>query len=70
MIRVLNPNYDLSQESDLELAETMKELCETYVMCRHEISTATCDVWASIVRVAEEIVRRSRGGGDENSDSL
>ena len=59
MIRVLNPDYDLTSESDLELAETMKELCEVYIMCRHEISTATCDVWASIVRVAEEIVRRS-----------
>lgn len=59
-IRLLNPDYDLKADSDLELAQTMKELCETYAMCRYEISTATCDVWRSIVKVAREIVRRTR----------
>ncbi|MHC1636030.1 MAG: hypothetical protein ACXQTS_05360 [Candidatus Methanospirareceae archaeon] len=59
-VRVLNPNYDLRQESDIELIETLKKLCDTYIMCKHEISTAIADVWNSIVQVAEEIVRRGK----------
>jgi len=59
MIRMLNKDYDLTAIDETELADTMKELCETYLMCRYEISTATLDVWDSIVRVSKEIVRRS-----------
>ena len=57
-IAVLNPDYDLSADSDLELAQTMKRLCSEYEMCRYTISTATPEVWDCIVRVAKEIVRR------------
>ena len=57
-IPVLNPDYDLSVDSDLELAQTMKRLCSEYEMCYYTISTAICEVWDCIVRVAEEIVRR------------
>jgi len=57
-IPVLNPNYNLSADSDLELAQTMKRLCGEYEMCYYTISTAICEIWDGIVRVAEEIVRR------------
>jgi len=50
--------YDLTQDSDLELATTLKRLCSEYKMCRYCLSTATLDVWHSIVRVAKEIVKR------------
>ena len=57
-IAVLNPDYDLSADSDLELVQTMKRLCSEYEMCYYTVSTAICEVWGCIVRVAEEIVRR------------
>ena len=57
-IPVLNPDYDLSVDSDLELVQTMKRLCSEYEMCYYTISTAICEVWDCIIRVAEEIVRR------------
>ena len=57
-IAVLNENYDLSGDSDLELATTLKKLCSEYEMCRYCLSTATLDVWHGIVRVAKEIVKR------------
>ena len=57
-IPVLNPDYDLSADSDLELVQTMKRLCTEYEMCYYTISTAICEVWDCIVRVAQEIVRR------------
>jgi len=57
-IAVLNKDYDLSVDSDLELARTMKRLCSEYEMCRYCLSTATLDVWHGIVRVAKEIVKR------------
>ncbi|RKY41377.1 MAG: hypothetical protein DRP85_06565 [Candidatus Makaraimicrobium thalassicum] len=57
-IAVLNENYDLSGDSDLELATTLKRLCSEYEMCRYCLSTATLDVWHGIVRVAKEIVKR------------
>ena len=57
-IRILNPDFDLSEIKDLELIETMQDLCNTYVYCRYGMDTATEDVWESIVRVAEEIVKR------------
>jgi len=60
MIRMLNKDYDLTVIDETELADIMKEICETYLMCRYELSTATLDVWDSIERVSKEIVRRSR----------
>ncbi|RKY40693.1 MAG: hypothetical protein DRP85_08160 [Candidatus Makaraimicrobium thalassicum] len=57
-IAVLSEDYDLSQDSDLELAATLKRLCSEYEMCRYCLSTATLDVWHGIVRVAKEIVKR------------
>jgi len=57
-IAVLNKDYDLSVDSDLEIAQTMKRLCGEYEMCRYCLSTATLDVWHGIVRVAKEIVKR------------
>jgi len=57
-IAVLSEDYDLTQDSDLELATTLKRLCGEYEMCRYCLSTATLDVWHSIVRVAKEIVKR------------
>ena len=59
-VALLNEDYDLSMDSDIDLVETMKQLCDEYEMCRNSISTATCEVWNCIVRVAEEIVRRKR----------
>ena len=57
-IAVLSEDYDLSLDSDVELARTLKRLCNEYEMCRYCISTATGEVWNGIVRVAREIVRR------------
>ena len=57
-IKLLNKDYDLRKVHDLELAQIMQELCGEYDMCRHELSTATLDVWNCIIRVAEEIVKR------------
>jgi len=57
-IAVLSEDYDLSQDSDLELAATLKTLCGEYEMCRSCLSSATLDVWHGIVRVAKEIVKR------------
>ena len=57
-IAVLSEDYDLSQDSDLELATTLKRLCSEYEMCRYCLSTATLEVWHGIVRVAKEIVKR------------
>jgi len=65
-IPVLNPDYDLSADSDLELVQTMKRLCTEYEMCYYTISTAICEVWSGVVRVAKEIVRR--GGCERNSE--
>ena len=64
-IPVLNPDYDLSADSDLELAQTMKRLCGEYEMCYYTLSTAICEVWGCIVRVAKEIVRRE---GEKEND--
>jgi len=57
-IPVLSEDYNLSLDSDLELARTMKRLCGEYEMCYYTMSTAICEVWDCIVRVAQEIVRR------------
>ena len=65
-IAVLSEDYDLTVDSDLELAQTMKRLCGEYEMCYYTLSTAICEVWDCIVRVAEEIVRR--GGCERNSE--
>ena len=65
-IPVLNPDYNLSADSDLELVQTMKRLCSEYEMCYYTISTAICEVWDGVVRVAKEIVRR--GGCERNSE--
>ena len=65
-IPVLNQNYDLSADSDLELTQTMKRLCNEYEMCYYTMSTAICEVWDCIVRVAEEIVKR--GGCERYSE--
>lgn len=57
-IRLLSENYNLGNADDGELADIMKELCETYIMCKYELSTATLDVWGCIERVSKEIVSR------------
>lgn len=58
-ILMLNMDYDLSQESDLSIADTMKRLCDQYAMCRCEISSATLDVWERIEHVSKETIRRA-----------
>lgn len=58
-IRLLSKEYDLKPVDETELATIMKELCETYIMCRYEMSTATLDVWDRIEYVSKEIMRRS-----------
>ena len=58
MIRMLNADYDLTSISDLELTDIMGKLCSDYAMCRAEMSTATLEVWANIIRVAEELIKR------------
>lgn len=57
-IRILSKDYDLTLVDDTELAVIMKEMCETYIMCRSEISTATLEVWDRIEHVSKEIMRR------------
>lgn len=61
-IRMLNKEYDLSQDDDYEIANIMEKLCSDYQMCRNEISTATLDVWDRIEHVSEEILRRKEEG--------
>ena len=58
-IPMLNMDYNLAQESDLSLADTMGTLCEQYAMCRSEISSATGGVWERIEHVSKEIIRRA-----------
>jgi len=57
-LALLSKNYELSTDSDLELAMIMRTLCNEYVPCRCYLSPATSEVWDCIVRVAKEIVRR------------
>lgn len=57
-IRLLSKEYDLTIVDETELATILKEMCERYIMCRHEISTATLDAWECIERTSKEIVRR------------
>jgi hypothetical protein len=59
-IRILNKDYDLRCISNIELANIMQNQCEIYDMAATEMSTAILEVWASCVRIAEEIVRRKR----------
>jgi hypothetical protein len=59
-IRILNKDYDLRGVSDIELANIMQTQCEVYDMAYSEMSTAILEVWASVVRIAEEIARRKR----------
>jgi len=66
-VALLNKDYDLSGDTDLELARIMERLCSEYQMCRNTISTATLDVWNCIVRVAKEILRRE-GEDDQTED--
>ena len=59
-IPILNKDYDLRGISDIELANIMEKQCNIYDMAYHEMSTAILDVWVSVGRIAEEIVRRKR----------
>lgn len=59
-IRILNKDYDLRGISDIELVSIMQTQCDIYDMAYHGMSTAILEVWAAIVRIAEEIVRRKR----------
>ena len=59
-IPILNKDYDLRIISDIELANIMEKQCGIYDMAHNEMSTAILEVWASVVRIAEEIVRRKR----------
>ena len=57
-IRILNKDYDLRGISDIELADIMQTQCDVYDMAYTEMSTARLEVWAAVVRIAEEIERR------------
>lgn len=57
-IKLLSLDYDLTHESEQELAATMMEVCAIYIECMHGISTATGDAWTRVEYVAEEIMRR------------
>ena len=57
-IKILNKDYDLTCICDVELANIMQTQCEVYDMAYTEMSTARLEVWAAVVRIAEEIVRR------------
>ena len=59
-IPILNKDYDLRIISDIELANIMEKQCNIYDMAYHEMSTAILEVWVSVVRIAEEIVRRKK----------
>jgi len=58
MLKILNPELDLSYEAELDLIHILRDLCRQYDMCYHEISDGLGPTWASIVLVAREIVRR------------
>ncbi|MBP2029363.1 hypothetical protein J2755_000283 [Methanohalophilus levihalophilus] len=58
-VKTLRPDFDLRYIDNGQLADTMRDLCESYDQCYHEMSTATGTVWESIERVAKEIVRRT-----------
>ena len=57
-IKLLSKDYDLSKESDIELVHTMRDVCETYYKCYHEISTETNTAWECVVNVAIALVQR------------
>ena len=59
-IRILNKDYDLRGISNIALANIMQTQCGVYDMAYSEMSTAILEVWASVVRIAEEIARRKR----------
>jgi hypothetical protein len=58
ILKLLSPKYDLTAIPKTELVDIMELLFQEYNQCRHELSTATLDIWNCIKRVAEEIVRR------------
>lgn len=55
---MLNKEYDLTQLSEVEIADIMQKLCADFITCRYEMSTATLDVWDRIEHVSKEILRR------------
>ncbi|WP_321418158.1 hypothetical protein [uncultured Methanomethylovorans sp.] len=57
-LKLLRKDYDLSQESDIDLSYTMRNCCETFDQCYSNISTETSAAWESIVRIAVEIAER------------
>ena len=71
-IQLLSLDYDLTHESEQELAADMMKVCAIYIECRHGISTATEDAWIRVEYVANEIIRRrdveAAGKAEVNND--
>lgn len=61
-IRLLSKEYDITSISEVELAATMKQCCETYIMCMYEMSSAMLDARDRVEHVASEIIRRREAG--------
>jgi len=57
-VKLLRKEFMLDFLDNLQLADTMRDLCDSYNRSYHEMSTATEDVWECIERVAIEIARR------------
>lgn len=57
-VKTLDDEFDLTALSEVELAQIMEELCKEYDKCYHEMIPAYDDVWKSIKRVSQEILRR------------
>lgn len=58
-IKILNNEYDLSTSSDVDLATIMKDQCETFIMCKYELSTAILEAWDRIDYISREIIKRN-----------
>ena len=57
-ILLLGKDYDPAKESDLKLVQTMRRLCSEYEWAYN--SDLVHDIWDAIVKVAQELVRRTK----------
>ncbi len=57
-ILLLDKDYDPTRESDLKLVQTMRRLCSEYEWAYN--SGLVHDIWDAIVKVAQELVRRTK----------
>jgi len=57
-ILLLGKDYDPAKESDLKLVQTMRRLCSEYEWVYN--SDLVHDIWDAIVKVAQELVRRTK----------